>query len=266
MSQNSTSLLQRYRNLSDRNRGLVAIIAALVIVGVVVLLSRPNKAEAVDIVNGAEPMSRSMAHIQPTLDELARMEPSRRAAFLRTAYPRLEADVVFYLRQMGRIPANASDLHVEFFFGSLDHAKAESGDGGIKEGYLRDQLLAKVSYAGAEPKTYAVKCLNGMVQLPNDAFDRQLQNLGSYAVEEVFTIGPREGIAHHTAYMTAIELAERNHIPIYRGKVLKPEFLITPDRARELATETGRVQITPLVFEGDRFNTRTGEYIPANRH
>jgi hypothetical protein len=100
--------------------------------------------------------------------------------------------------------------------------------------------------------------------LPSDAFGR-LQDLGTYEVNEVFTIAKGQGLAHHVAYLTAIDLAEHNNLSLYQGKEQVEKNRISPDQARQLATRTDWVQVTVRVFEGDKINLRTMTYEPA-RH
>ena len=70
----------------------------------------------------------------------------------------------------------------------------------------------------------------------------------------VFTIGPREGLIHHVDFPTAIDLADRFGLGLYRGRLMSTAQLITPAQARRLQNRTDWEQVTVRVYSGDRFD------------
>lgn len=227
----------------------------------VLLIAGCSFFKGADLVKGVPPMSTSLAGIAPTLDEMARMSPERRGRYLEQNWPHLDEDVVYFLRQMGKLSPTTSVRRVEFRFGSLNDVVAESSEG-QRRGYFEDQLVALVYTRGArEPIAVIVQCLNGTFALPKEL--RSLQAVGSHTPQEQFTIGPREGLIHHVDFPVAIDLAERFNLPLFRGRTLNQRFQISPDQARRLESTTDRLQVTVYVVEGDRFDLINMTFTPS---
>lgn len=221
-------------------------------------------ASKVDLVEGVQPMSRSMASISATIDRLAELPPEQRGAYLERTWPHLDEDVVLFLRNQGRIERGTEVSRVEFRFGDLDNIFAQEAGGARRFGYVEDQLVAVVHVAGVEkPITVFVQCLNGtFVEL--DQMSR-LQVLGTHTPIERFTIGPREGLVHHVDYPAAIALAEQHGLQVYKTSVQIPRNRISYATARAMESQTDWTQVTVRVFQNDRFDLVNGTYTPANR-
>ncbi len=218
--------------------------------------------ENVDVVNGVPPVSRSMVSISETLATLATLPPAERGAYLERTWPHLAEDVVYFVRRQGKVPAGARVQRVEFYYGSLEGVSAESANGD-RHGYFNNQLVALVSVEGVEkPVKVIVQCLNGTFALEEDL--RRLQPIGSHTPIEQFVIGPREGLVHHVDFPTAIAIAEQHNLPLYRGQTITSRTRLTPAQARLLESQTDRLQVTVLVYEGDRFDLARGTYAPAS--
>lgn len=193
-----------------------------------------------------------------TLEKMAQIPESERGAYLERAWPNLPRSVTYFLRQHGKIAPNQTVGRIEFKYGSLKNVKAESRDGD-RYGYFRDQLVAVVYLEGVrDPLKVIVQCLNGTFALEDDL--KSLQAVGSHTPIEQFRIARGEGLIHHVDFPTAIALAERHNLPLYRGKKMEEAKKITPAQARELETETDRLQVTVRVFEGDRFDLARGTF------
>lgn len=229
-------------------------IVLVVLVGLPLIHAACAKdAEAVDVVNGVRPAHTAFRDIHIFANELAALPKEERAARLKEAKPRLEIGVVHFLRGMGRIPQNAEAEKVEFLFGSLDHVRANDGEGVEHKGYFKDQLVARVHIKDQkDPIDVLVQCLNGVFILPGDW--QKLQSLGEAVPQERFTISRREGLVHHVDYQVAIDLAEYFDLPLYRGRTQTDRHSISPTEARRLESETDRVQVTVHVEDGDRFD------------
>ena len=155
---------------------------------------------------------------------------------------------------------------MDFHFGSLKDVRAEGGDGQTREGYFKDQVIALVHVRGVnKPLAVIVQCLNGVFQLPENMQRAGMQHLGNYTPVERFTIGPREGLTHHVDFPTAINLADRFDLPLYKGREMSTARRITPDQARALEDRTDWVQVTVYVVEGDIFDLRDSTFIPSSR-
>ena len=216
----------------------------------------------IDVVNGRTPVSNSMADIQQTLDRLAQMPAAQRSAYLQQRHPDLAQRVVYFLRQRGKIQANSEVQGVDFFFGSLDKVKAEDGAGQVVQGYFKDQIVARVRVTGQQPLSVIVRCLNGTFELPEDLARAGMAPMGTQRPEERFVIGKNDNLVSHVGYRTAIDLAERHSLELWRGKG-KARQKIAPADARRLESETDRVQVAAMVYEGDRFDLVAGTYTPA---
>lgn len=108
-----------------------------------------------------------------------------------------------------------------------------------------------------------MQCLNGTFATPDQL--RGLQAVGSHTPQEQFVIGPREGLIHHVDFPTAISLAERFDLPLYRGRYIGEAFRISPQAARALEGTTDRLQVTVYVVEGDRFDLAAPTFTPSPR-
>lgn len=247
--------------LGNSRRGLFIGLGIALVVGIAGWAFL-NRRENVDVVNGVSPVSRSMASIADTLAELQRLSPTERGAYLERTWPHLAEDVVYFVRRQGRIPTGARVQRVEFFYGSLENVGAESANGD-RYGYFNNQLVALVSVEGiAKPFKVIVQCLNGTFVLDEDL--RRLQAIGSHTPIEQFTIGQGEGLVHHVDFPTAISIAEQHGLPLYRGHTLTSQARLTPAQARLLESQTDRLQVTVLVYEGDQFDLARGIYVPVS--
>jgi len=218
----------------------------------------------VNVVRGVPPISEALSQVAQAADRMATLPVGERGAYLEQHHPHLKTDLLYYLRDMEKLSSAQEVTRVEFRYGSLQDVAAESGDGETRHGFFEDQIIALVYIQGAEfPITVIVECLNGIFTLPEQL--RGLQLVGDHAPRERFTIGPREGLTHHVSYATAIDLATRFNLPLYRGRNLGAQNRITPTEARALESQTDRVQVTVRVFEGDVFDLRRMQFIPAPR-
>ena len=156
-----------------------------------------------DVVNGITPVSNDFRSIGTTLTALAALPPAERAARIRRDFPRLETDVVYFLRSRGSLARGTTVTNVSFLFGSLDHARALDHAGTEHSGFFKDQLIARVQVEGQpQPIDVIVQCLNGTFFMPGDA--ERLQALGSHAPQERFVIAEGEGLIQHVDYPVAI--------------------------------------------------------------
>lgn len=219
------------------------------------------KQERVDLVNGVPPVSGSMASIARTLDEMSKLPEGERAAYLERTWPNLSRDVVYFLRRLGKITPDQKVRHVDFRFGSLENVRAESRDGN-RYGYFRNQLVALVNVEGAsKPMAVIVQCLNGTFATEDEL--GRLQQVGSHTPIEQFRIGYREGLIHHVDFPTAIHMAERFNLPLYRGRKMDAKHRITPAEARRLESTVDRLQVTVYVVEGDEFDLARMTFQPS---
>ena len=239
-------------------------IACLVLVGALLALPACAKQkESVDLVKEVPPVSTSMASVAPTLETMAALPPAERGRYLERAWPHLSADVVYFLRRMGKITPASTVSRVEFRYGSLGNVRAESRDG-ERFGFFRDQLVALIHLEGTpNPIAVIVECLNGTFALPEEL--GRLQTVGSHTPVERFRIGHREGLIHHVDFPTAIALAEHFRLPLYKGRKIAEKYQITPAEARLLEPTTSRLQVTVYVVQGDEFDLRHMTFTPSPR-
>jgi hypothetical protein len=221
-------------------------------------------AKGVDLVDGVRPMSASMASISSDIDHLATIPEARRAAYIQATWPHLATDVTYFLRSNGQIPANVQVTSVQFRYGDLDRINAQEAGGRMRRGFVRDQLIAVIKLAGeSEPRLFIVECTNGMAHSALGQVNAEMQDLGTHVPVEAFTIRARQGLVHHVDYPTAMDLARRFSLPLYRTSVQTAENRISYDEAMRLQSQTDDVQVTVRVFVGDHFNLREGIYTPA---
>lgn len=243
---------------------MFGLLAFAALVGLMASASGCAHRAGIDVVNHQMPVSDLYSRIDHDLRVMAGLPPAQRAQYLRAHWPNLEAGVVHYLRERGKLRPDQAVDRVEFRFGSLDGVRAEGGDGQTREGYFRDQIIALAYPHGAQkPLAVIVKCLNGLMALATDLDG--LQPIGSYTPIERFTIGPREGLTTYVDYPTAVDLAERFNLPLYRGKSQRDRYRIRPMEARRLETQTDWVQVTVGVVEGDAFDLQANRFTPSPR-
>lgn len=236
--------------------GIVAITA----IAVSVACNNQAEARGVDLVDGIAPASDAFAGIHGFAEELAALPPQERMALIEKARPRLNQAVVYFLRNLDRIKRSEKVEKVELFFGSIEGTRAKDGEGKEFKGYFLNELVARVHLKGGRTEDALVRCLNLYLELPEHI--AKLQRLSSTEITEVkeFTIEKGQGLIHHVDYTVAIDLAERHNLKLYRGRDQNEMFLISPDVARGLEWETGRVQVTVGVMEGDHFNLADGTF------
>ncbi|MDA1334748.1 MAG: hypothetical protein O2794_01875 [bacterium] len=217
----------------------------------------------VDVVRGVPPVSRALQHVSYAVDDMADMSEAERGKYLETNFPHLPQDVVYYLRDLGKIHPSREITRVEFRYGSLGDIMAESGDDIERvNGYFENQLIAIVYVEqGVEPYIVIVECLNGTF-ITVDRW-KTLQAVGEHGITESFVIGRGEGLTHHVSYGTAIDLAERFELPLYVGNRMRSDRRITPNEARLI--DTDHEQVTVKVGVGDFFDLRRMEYRKAGR-
>ena len=244
----------------NKKFGIAIIIAMMSILAV---SGCKKSAPAVDVVNGVTQVSDSMSGVRVTMEQLAQLPATERAARLNKDWPHLSEDVTYYAKVNGLIPRSATVNHVDFLFGSLKNVRAGDHNGVQHTGYANNQLVARIHLEGQAPIDLFVLCFNGMVAAPKDMEDLQL--LGSAMPIEQFTIGRRQGLVPYVDYPVAISLAEKFHLPLYQGRQQTAGRLISPEQARQMEPNTARVQITVKVYPGDRFDLAAGTYSPAVR-
>lgn len=217
--------------------------------------------ESVDVVRGIPPVGRSLQGIRPTIDEMRKLPAAQRAEVLQRVYPHLANDLTYHMRTLGEIRQDQTVSRVEFIWvDQLDNVVANSAGGIQRTGQLRYQLVALMHIAGvSEPRKVAVECLNG-IAVPLDRLVKAGQSLGSHTPLERFVIRRRESLVTYLDYATAIDVAQRFGIPLYRGQKMTEHNLITPDEARKLEGTTNRLQVTAQVYEGDVFDLRNMRY------
>lgn len=191
------------------------------------------------------------------LQELKKLQPGERQAYLDKYFPKLHEDVVYYLRERGKLKATDKVASVKFLFGSASNVKAEDGTGKTNNGKFEDELIARVSIEGKDqPLDVIVQCLNGTFNLPGD-----LQEFNSRVPIQQFTIKAGEGLTTYVSMPTAVDLAKRFGLPMYRGKIIDRNYQISPEEAATINTDV--TQVTVRVYPGDRFDLVNMQFYPA---
>ncbi len=226
----------------------VGLVVSLLVLSYMFISS--SKAGGKDVVSDYKVVSErfSTPSFIEAMKTLKGLPADQREAYLATTFPRLHEDVVYYLRERGKLQTNETVQNVEFLFGSATSVKAEDGDGNVNQGKFDDQLVARVTIVGRDkPMDVIVHCLNGTFNLPGD-----LQSLGNRIPKQKFTIAAGEGLTAHVAMATAVDLAKRFNLPMYRGKKISSSNSISVEQAGSL--DTDKVQVTVYVVEGDTFD------------
>ncbi len=210
----------------------------------------PASANQKNVVSDFKPVSErfSSPSFEAARKALKDMPAEQRAAYLDKNFPRLHEDIIYYLRERNKLSPSDKVTSVQFLFGTANGVKAEDGDGNMNSGKFEDQLIARVAIAGKDkPMDVIVQCLNGTFGLPGD-----LQALSSRTPRQEFTIGAGEGLTTYVSMPTAIDIAPRFNLPLYRGKVLASRYEISPEVAATINTDVEPV--TVRVYTGDHFD------------
>ena len=216
----------------------------------------------VDVVHEVPPMSEVFLGIDDTLEHLASLStPEQQTEYLNTNHPNLANNVVYWLRQDGRLAREVVVDSVDFRFGSLQNITAESGDGDMRRGFFENQIVAIIHYANGGSRELILRCMNGLtvdvVQL------MALNGMGVQTPRERFVIGRGEGLTHYVGFLTAIDIAQRHGLPVYRGRRMSPSNRIGYEEARTLEHQTDFIQVTVYVETGDEFDLRNDTYTSA---
>lgn len=204
-------------------------------------------------------------HAAQTLNTLKVMKAEGKGqpeiqAFLEKEWPTLRNDVVARLRMSNRLPGNDAEK-VVFNFGSAQNIKADDANGIEHAGYFSNELVASVfPRGGGKSVDVLVRCLNGYFIV--DGGEITLDRGWTETPIMQFKVEHPWGLTHYVDFPTAVELAERFDLKMFRGKG-KREVEITPAQARLLRDKTDQVFVKVLVYHGDEFNLVDMVYKPV---
>ena len=212
---------------------------------IMLLLIGCGGAPPTDVVDDIDPVRPVISYRHTgLLNGLAEMEPQERWEALQEDWPNLGRNLISY--HSGQ-PVDS----IAYYFGSMK-AKVADAHGTYHKGKFDNELVA-VLYTGKDGLPLVVRCLNGMADKLS-RIPKNLQYLGSEVVKTEFTIQKGEGLCDYVDGETAILLAERFKLVLYKGKRQIESKRISPDEAMELLPRTDWIQITVRVFEGDHFD------------
>lgn len=161
--------------------------------------------------------------------------------------------MISYARELNQIPKNSKIDSVVYYFGS-SNAQAEDKTTKLFKGKIIEETVGFIYYDGKkDPVLIIVYCQNGTFGVIEG-----LRRIRTSDLE--FVIKKGEGINHHVDYLTSIMLAEHFRLPLYRGKSIADNNLISASVARGLENQIDRIQVTVLVYPGDYFNLATMTY------
>lgn len=217
------------------------------------------KGSGLDVARGITPMVTPSPEVVSFIDEFRQTDPSQQAALL-SKNSWLNQRLIMYARENKYIPAGAVIDSVAYHYGS---SKAQAADktGKIFKGHITDELVGFVYIKGAKnnPTGIIVYCTNGTF----GPLSENLRRVGT--LSGIFTIKKGQGITPYVDYQTSIMLAEYFSLPLYRGKIQTEENRITPTVAKNMESNTDRVQVTVRVYEGDVFNLNNMTYTSARQ-
>jgi hypothetical protein len=216
-----------------------------------------NAAKTVDLARDLKPV------IEPTEDvvqfiEKFRVTKNDQHGALLEANPWINQRVLIYARETNAIPKDALVDSTVYYWGT-QKAQATDKSGKLFRGKIIDELVCFIYvHNKKEPTGVIVFCMNGALGLLKDELARVGKGNGEFRISE------GEGINHHVDYQTAIRLAEQFNLPLYKGKIQREKFRITPSKAKTMENSVDKIQITVQVYTGDYFNLNTNTYTPAN--
>lgn len=212
-------------------------------------------ASKIDVVNDIPPMDvHDAAWRKEFIAKLKPLSPEQRAKEIEQVAPRLNSQILAYLRIRGY----KCDIEpITYVFGSGNADSVSSGNGTTNNsGIFTDQLYAVIKGGDCLKKDSLmmfVQCFNGVVSIVGDTYV-----VGSY--NTAFSVEKGKGYNHYVDYQTSIFIAEQFNIPLYSGKERK---VITPQRARELEDSLEFIQVTPRAEPGDRVDLGNMTYVHA---
>lgn len=215
---------------------------------------RNQKPRETDVVNGITPVQHWDNSTYDLLDSLKRIPDNAKLQFIKKNLPYLTPALCRYIEERFK---NHSIDSIVYSFGT-GKAKGVLDSAGIRHnGVFSNELIAYVWLKPTKLVKVFVRCLNGTFEIEGD------KRLG--AISNEFVIQPGEGLCHHLDFATSIWLAKKFNLPLFKGKVFKAKYRITPNQAKQISTS--RKQISVLVYAGDRFRLFGNEagYTPARR-
>lgn len=237
-----------------RKRTLIFFVVAMS----VMVFYACSKKEKTDVVTGIEPVRQAIGEHVATLDALRNVKPEDQAEFIKKNWPNLSRDLVASLSSRGIIKPGDKVTSINYTYGSAESVKGEDKKGKLHQGIFKDELIATIKTEKLnKPIILAVRCSNGLFDLKG-----KFANIFSETPETIFTITKGEGLCNHVSYDVAIDLAEKHHLALYRGKGRK-ERHINVAEARSLRDQTDYVNVTVGVYPGDQFNLIDGTYTKA---
>lgn len=214
--------------------------------------------DEIDVVRGVTPVHNWDSNTTSLLDSLKNIPDKQKMTFIQKKLPHLTPALCRYVEE--RFAKTTIDSIV-YSFGSGKAQGVLDAAGARHDGVFNNELIAyiwlKPDQLKKNPVKVFVRCLNGMFEIQGDS------RLG--LVPSEFVIQKDEGLCHHLDFKTSIWLAEKFHLPLFKGKKVRDKFKITPNQARKINTNKNQVMV--LVYPGDTFRLFGGQarYTPARR-
>lgn len=205
-----------------KHKLLFAAAIAVIIFGVVSVVSTLRGAAQTDLANGVKPVSQEFFadnSFRATLAELAKLPPGEMEAKLRAEHPNLESRLLRTLRSHDKFGADEKVESVRFFFAKDAKGQAEDADGKQHTGYVKNQLLATVKPANRDVFTVIVLCLNGALFEPTQLQQAQELNVAFLVVDNCLEVSVGYGLMPPLNFDKAIKFARANDLPLFVGPI-----------------------------------------------
>ncbi len=208
--------------------------------------------DKVDVVRNIIPVQIWDNGTYEALDKLPYIPDSLKLAFIKERLPDLTPTICRYAA--ARFPKVRIDS-VVYSYGSGEVRVVTDGEGNKLSGIFKNELIASLQLRTRGVIRVFVRGLNHGSEIFGNSY------LG--AVPAQYIIRQDESLCHHLDYESALLLAKRYSLPIYKGKFMKPEFRISAAEAAKL--DFRQVQISILVRAGDRLFVQGDDawYVPA---
>jgi hypothetical protein len=214
--------------------------------------------------SGGPDLARGISAIFPpseqevmAIDAMKLMTTEQRVNSIKRNFPNLERRLISYLkdpRLAQYVGTNGKVTQISYVFADeVKGVKATNGLGEMKDGYIRNELIARVYIEGRkEPFNFIVRCTNGLV----DLVDKNFQPISVAKLPAMkFTIKDGQSLCDYVDYATAIQLAENFGLRLSKREIGDQNFKIMLYLdARNLSNLTDRVLVQALVMPGDTFD------------
>lgn len=221
------------------------LIVGTILLGVTVLIIvYKGQIDANDLSLVRKPNAETQQFLNSVDSWVAKQDPAKLNStefhkYIYAANPNIDWDVTNELTRYGKIKAGER-IHLKYFyFNEEGKCKMQDSSKKYHDVTFKNKFVVKIEFAdGKEDLWISLSCLNGMLDISSNA-------VVLTSADMTFTIEKGQGLSTYLKDdLWSITVAEAFGLDLYAGKIQKPKYKISPNRARQLVPNVDKNQIT----------------------